>query len=150
MEESLARLHNGVTYRYKHKGSLIVVDEFAFLGSSLAEEFIASTFPALSSSETSKLVLISTPYGLNHFYKIWHDSEQGNNNFVRVEGKWSESRNQQWFEEQSKLLNNDPVKIAQELECVDGSTMIELYDTETKTTLKLPIREAYKILSNQC
>lgn len=130
--------------------SLIVVDEFAFLGSSLAEEFIASTFPALSSSETSKLVLISTPYGLNHFYKIWHDSEQGNNNFVRVEGKWAESRNQQWFEEQSKLLNNDPVKIAQELECVDGSTMIELYDNETKTTIKLPIREAYEILSNQC
>ena len=130
--------------------SLIVVDEFAFLGSSLAEEFIASTFPALSSSETSKLVLISTPYGLNHFYKIWHDSEQGNNNFVRVEGKWAESRNQQWFEEQSKLLNNDPVKIAQELECVDGSTMIELYDNETKTTINLPIREAYEILSNQC
>lgn len=55
-----------------------------------------------------------------------------------------------WFEEQSKLLNNDPVKIAQELECVDGSTMIELYDNETKTTIKLPIREAYKLLSNQC
>lgn len=130
--------------------SLIVVDEFAFLGSSLAEEFIASTFPALSSSETSKLVLISTPYGLNHFYKIWHDSEQGNNNFVRVEGKWAEARSEAWFEEQSKLLNNDPVKIAQELECVDGSTMIELYDNETKTTIKLPIREAYKLLSNQC
>ena len=92
MEESLARLHNDVTYHYKHKGSLIIVDEFAFLGSGLAEEFIASTFPALSSSETSKLVLISTPYGLNHFYKIWHDSEQGNNNFARVEGKWEEAR----------------------------------------------------------
>lgn len=146
MEESGNTLHNGVTYRYKHKGSLIVVDEFAFLGSSLAEEFIASTFPALSSSETSKLVLISTPYGLNHFYKIWHDSEQGNNNFVRVEGKWEEARSEAWFEEQSKLLNNDPVKIAQELECVDGSTMIELYDTETKKIIKLTIAEAYELM----
>lgn len=126
--------------------ALCVVDEFAFLPSGIADEFITSTFPALSSSSTSKLVLISTPYGLNHFYKIWHDSELGLNSFVRVEGKWNEARDQQWFDLQAGLLENDKVKIAQELECVDRSTMITLKDNTSGEITTIPIGDAYQIL----
>ncbi len=127
--------------------ALIVCDEFAFLQSNIADEFMASTFPALSSSNTSKLVLISTPYGLNHFYKIWHDSEQGLNSFARMDGKWQESRDEAWYEEQCKLLNNDPIKIAQELECVDENTIVELFDKATNKVLRIPIKKAYEMLS---
>lgn len=132
--------------------ALAVVDEFAFLPGGIAEEFITSTFPALSSSGTSKLVLISTPCGLNHFYKIWHDSEQGLNDFVRVEGKWTEIHggpNDNWFEIQSKLLG-DPVKVAQELECVDGSTKIRVQNKQTGQIIETTIGEFYNKLNHTC
>lgn len=122
--------------------ALLIIDEFAFLPKDLAEEFIASSFPALSSSKESKMVLISTPYGLNHFYKIWHESEQGLNNFVRVEGKYQEVRDQAWYDEQCKLLGNDKVKIAQELECVDGTTKVKVKN-EQGEEFELPIKELY-------
>lgn len=126
--------------------ALCVVDEFAFLPTGIAEEFITSTFPALSSSTTSKLVLISTPCGLNHFYKIWHDSEQGLNDFVRVQGEWKEARDDQWFEEQSKLLG-DPVRVAQELECVTGSTKIRVKNKKTGIIKQLPIEKFFETLN---
>lgn len=127
--------------------ALAIVDEFAFLPSGIAEEFITSTFPALSASTTSKLVLVSTPCGLNHFYKIWHDSEQGLNEFARVEGKWQEIHsNDNWFETQSKLLG-DPVKVAQELECVTGDTLVTVKDKQTNEVKTIPISQLAKLLS---
>lgn len=94
-------------------------------------------------------MLVSTPYGLNHFYKIWHDSEQGLNDFVRVEGKWSESRDKDWYLIQSKLLG-DPVKVAQELECVDGSTKIRVQNKQTGQIIETTIGEFYNKLNHTC
>lgn len=126
---------------------LLICDEFAFLPPGIAEEFITSSFPALSASGTSKLVLISTPYGLNHFYKIWHDSEQGLNDFVHVEGKWQEIHaDDDWFETQSKLLG-DPVKVAQELECVTGNTKIRIKNKKTGLIEELSIKQLYDRIS---
>lgn len=90
--------------------------------------------------------MISTPCGLNHFYKIWHDSEQGLNDFVRVQGEWKEARDDQWFEEQSKLLG-DPVRVAQELECVTGNTKIRVKNKKTELIESIPIKKLYNILS---
>lgn len=127
---------------------LLICDEFAFLPPGIAEEFITSSFPALSASGTSKLVLISTPYGMNHFYKIWHDSEQGLNDFVHVEGKWQEIHaDDDWFETQSKLLG-DPVKVAQELECIVPETMVHVYNQKTKQKETIPIGTLYSRLQN--
>ena len=60
------------------------MDEFAFLSNNLADEFIASVFPTLSSSKESKLVITSTPNGLNAFYKIWKEAQEGINDFVAI------------------------------------------------------------------
>lgn len=114
--------------------SLLVCDEFAFLSSSLADEFINSVFPTLSSSSESKLVLISTPYGLNHFYKIWTEAKEGKNDFVTVEGKWSEIHDPAWYDQQSKLLG-DRVKVAQELDVSFEGSSNTLIDNKTLTTL---------------
>lgn len=97
--------------------NLLLLDEFAFLQSGIAEDFIASVFPTLTSSRESKLVLVSTPNGLNQFYRIWKDSENGKNDFVRVRGYWNEIYDQKWYEQQCRLLNNDSAKIASELDC---------------------------------
>ena len=89
--------------------------------------------------------MISTPYGLNHFYKIWHDSEQGLNDFVRVEGKWNESRSPEWFATQAKLLG-DPVKVAQELECVGANTVVRVKDSKTNKIFETTIAKLYQEL----
>ena len=91
------------------------MDEFAFLPNNLADEFMASVFPTLSSSEESKLVLVSTPAGLNAFYKIWKESEEGINGFVNVRGWWNEIHDQAWADKQRKLLGD--VKFRAEVEC---------------------------------
>ena len=114
--------------------NMLLLDEFAHLKPNLAEEFIASVFPTLSSSETSKLIIISTPNGLNHYHKLWVEAENGRNDFKTVEGHWSEVRSQEWADNQRKKLNDD-VKFRQEIECsfegssytlVDGAKLAQL------------------------
>lgn len=103
---------NGVV---SHNCNLLMLDEFAFLSNNLAEEFMASVFPTLSSSEESKLVIVSTPNGVNAFHKIWKEAEEGINGFVAVRGWWNELHDQAWADKQHKLLGD--VKFRAEVEC---------------------------------
>lgn len=86
--------------------NFLMLDEFAHLHPNLAEEFIASVFPTISSAETSKLAIVSTPNGLNHFYKLWTDAENKQNDFQTVMGHWKEhpNRNQEWADKQKAAL----------------------------------------------
>lgn len=86
--------------------AFLMLDEFAFLSSNLADEFIASVFPTISSSKTSKIAIVSTPKGMNHFYKMWMEAGEGSNGFVQVEAHWSENpdRDQAWADEQLSIL----------------------------------------------
>jgi Terminase RNaseH-like domain/Terminase large subunit, T4likevirus-type, N-terminal len=97
--------------------NFLLCDEFAHLPQNLADEFISSVFPTLSSSEESKLVLVSTPRGFNTFSKIWKEAEQGINGFVPVTGTWEENpfRTQKWADEQLAILGE--VKYNQEILC---------------------------------
>ena len=131
-------LTNGVV---SHNCNLLMCDEFAFLSNNLADEFMASVFPTLSSSEESKLVLISTPFGLNQFYKIWKESEEGINNFVNVRGWWNEIHDQAWADKQKKLLGD--VRYRAEIECVSYDTKITVRDTETNKVYETTIGEFY-------
>lgn len=96
--------------------SLLILDEFAFVSPSLAEEFMASVFPTISSSEKSKLVIVSTPNGMNHYYKLWTEAQQGINGFIPMKGHWSEhpKRNQAWADDQRAILGD--IKFFQEVE----------------------------------
>ena len=103
--------------------NLLLLDEFAHLHPNLAEEFVASVFPTISSSQTSKLIIISTPNGLNHYHKLWVDAQNGNNDFACVEGHWQENpdRTQEWADNQLKKLGE--VKYRQEICCsFEGSS----------------------------
>lgn len=108
--------------------NFLLLDEFAHLHPNLAEEFIASVFPTLSSSKTAKLVVISTPNGLNHYHKMWMDSVNKQNDFVTVEGNWQENplRDQAWADNQLKKLG--PVKYRQEIECTFEGSSYTLID----------------------
>ena len=97
--------------------NLIYMDEFAFVPNNLQEEFFASVFPTISSGTTSKVLITSTPNGMNMFYKLWHDSEEGRNNYARSEVHWSDvpGRDEKWKEETIK--NTSEEQFRQEFEC---------------------------------
>lgn len=126
--------------------NLLLLDEFAHLKPNLAEEFIASVFPTLSSSESSKLVIISTPNGLNHYHKLWNEAVNGVNDFKTVEGKWQENpkRNEGWAESMRKKLGE--VKYRQEIECSFEGSSYTLVDGAKLAT----IPTAVPILSKDC
>ena len=84
---------------------------------SIAEEFFSSVYPTISSGKSSKVMIVSTPHGMNMFYKMWVDAQNKNNNFVPVEVHWSEvpGRDEKWKEETIK--NTSEAQFQTEFEC---------------------------------
>jgi hypothetical protein len=70
--------------------NIVFLDEFAFVPDNIAEDFIKSVFPTISSGQTTKLFIVSTPQGYNLFYKIWNDAENNRNKFVHIGYTWSD------------------------------------------------------------
>ena len=96
--------------------NLIFLDEFAFVPNNIAEEFFNSTYPTISSGKTSKVVIVSTPNGMNLFYKMWMDAVEKKSNYKPFEIHWSQvpGRDQAWREETIK--NTSERQFAQEFE----------------------------------
>jgi hypothetical protein len=97
--------------------SLLYLDEFAFVPSNIADEFFTSVYPTISSGTTSKILISSTPNGMNHFYKMWTDAVEGNNGFVAIEANWRQvpGRDEKWAADQRSVLGEQ--KYLQEMEC---------------------------------
>lgn len=95
----------------------LLLDEFAFVPNNIADEFFASVYPTIASSKESKLAMVSTPNGLNHFYKFYKEAEAGINGFNLTKAIWSDvpGRDQAWADQQRKILGD--VKFSQEMEC---------------------------------
>ena len=100
-----------------HSVNFLLLDEFGHLNPKLAEEFIASVFPTISSSETSQLIIVSTPKGMNHYWKMWVEAEKGLNGFFPIETHWKENprRTQKWADQQKAMLGD--ILYNQEIEC---------------------------------
>ena len=97
--------------------SLLYLDEFAFVPSNIAEEFFTSVYPTISSGTTSKILISSTPNGMNHFYKMWTEAVENQNGFKFIEANWRQvpGRDQKWADEQRRVLGEE--KFLQEMEC---------------------------------
>ena len=97
--------------------NIIFLDEFAFIPNNIAEQFFSSVYPTISSGKSSKVMIVSTPHGMNMFYKMWTDAENGNNDFVPLEVHWSEvpGRDEDWKEQTIK--NTSEQQFLQEFEC---------------------------------
>jgi hypothetical protein len=119
----------------------ILLDEFAFVPNNLADEFFTSVFPTISSGKDSKIYIVSTPLGLNHFYKMYKDGEEGRNGFATMHVAWSRHprRDEAWADEQRQILGD--MKFAQEMEAdFQGSSNTLLNSTCIKNlTYKTPI-----------
>lgn len=97
--------------------NLLFLDEFAFVPGNIADEFFTSVYPTISSGTTSKILIASTPNGMNHFFKMWTEAEEGINQFTHLFVHWSKvpGRDEKWADDQRKVLGT--VKFAQEMDC---------------------------------
>jgi len=84
--------------------NIIFLDEFAYVPSNVAEQFFSSVYPTISSGKTTKVMIVSTPHGMNMFYKLWNDAENQRNSYIPIEVHWSEipGRDEAWKAETIK------------------------------------------------
>ena len=96
--------------------NLIFLDEFAFVPKNMADEFFTSTYPVISSGQTTKVIIVSTPCGLNHFYKMWVDATEKRSLYKPIEVHWSQvpGRDAKWREE--TIRNTSEEQFRQEFE----------------------------------
>lgn len=96
--------------------NLIFLDEFAFVPHNMAVEFFTSTYPVISSGQTSKVIIVSTPNGLNLFYKMWTDAIELRSTYKPIEVHWSmvPGRDTAWKEE--TIRNTSEEQFRQEFE----------------------------------
>ena len=97
--------------------NILFLDEFAFVPNHVAEQFFASVYPTITSGKSTKVIIISTPNGMNHFYKMWEDARNDKNGYITNEVHWSQvpGRDKKWKEETIK--NTSKRQFAQEFDC---------------------------------
>jgi len=97
--------------------NVIFLDEFAFIPNHIADQFFSSVYPTISSGKSTKVIIISTPHGMNMFYKLWHDAERGKNEYVTTEVHWSQvpGRDAVWKEQ--TIANTSEEQFRVEFEC---------------------------------
>ena len=124
--------------------NIIFLDEFAHVPQNIAEQFFTSVYPTISSGESTKVLIVSTPLGLNMFYKMWVEAEEGRSEYVPIEVHWSEmpGRDGKWKEQTIK--NTSEVQFTQEFECeFVGSTYTLIAPSKLRTMVfKNPIHES--------
>ena len=97
--------------------NILFLDEFAFVPNHIADSFFASVYPTITSGKSTKVIMVSTPHGMNHFYRYWHDAERGKNEYVPTDVHWSEvpGRDDVWKEQTIANTSEQQFKI--EFEC---------------------------------
>lgn len=96
--------------------NILFLDEFAFVPNEMAEEFFNSVYPTISSGQSTKVIIVSTPQGMNHFYKLWVDAEEGRNTYNPISVHWSEvpGRDEKW--KQTTIKNTSAEQFRQEFD----------------------------------
>ena len=97
--------------------NILFLDEFAFVPNHIADSFFASVYPTITSGKKTKVIIVSTPHGMNHFYRLWHDAERGKNEYTPTDVHWSEvpGRNAKWKRQTISNTSEQQFKI--EFEC---------------------------------
>lgn len=98
--------------------NILLLDEFAFVDDFIAEEFYKSVYPSITQSKTAKIIIISTPRGMNLFYKKWTDAINKKNSFYPIKVTWRDvptCNNPIWEKETRK--NTSTIDFNQEFEC---------------------------------
>ncbi len=117
--------------------NILFLDEFAFVPNHIADSFFASVYPTITSGQSTKVIIVSTPHGMNHFYRLWHDAERGKNEYNPTEVHWSEvpGRDEKWKIQTIKNTSESQFKI--EFECVRGDTLVEVEKDDVISEMRI-------------
>ena len=97
--------------------NMIFLDEFAFVPTNVAEDFFSSVYPTISSGKSTKVIIVSTPNGMNLFYKLWVDAENKRNSYNIIDVHWSQvpGRDEVWRTE--TIANTSEEQFRREFDC---------------------------------
>jgi len=106
--------------------NLVFLDEFAFVPQNIAAEFFTSTYPVISSGKTTKVIIVSTPHGLNQFYKMWTNAVEQRSLYVPFEVHWSmvPGRDAAWREETIRNTSEEQFRQEFETEFIGSSATL--------------------------
>jgi hypothetical protein len=123
--------------------NIVFLDEFAFVPSNIAYEFITSVYPVITAGTKTKILIVSTPNGMNMFYKIWNDAINKRNNYVPFEIHWSmvPGRDEEWKEETIKNTSEHQFRQEFETEFLGSSNTLISAKKLQQLTYKVPIAE---------
>jgi len=121
--------------------SCILLDEFAHVQRHIADEFIRSVYPTISSGKDTKVIVVSTPNGFNMFYKYWNDAENGTNDFVPFKVHWSNvpGRDKEWRKRIESTIGADAFRQEYEAEFLGSSNTLISYDKLQELSYSNPL-----------
>jgi len=132
--------------------NVLYLDEYSFVKAHIAEEFIASVFPTISSGKTTKVIISSTPSGMNHFYKMWQDAKgdysvtSEGNGYVKSEISWNAipGRDEKWAREEQARIGE--IRFNQEYKCINYNETITIRNKTNNLIEKISIGDFYERL----
>lgn len=144
--ENGCKIYAGTTSSSAIRGksiSFLYLDEVAFIEG--YDEFFASVYPTISSGESTKLLMTSTPNGLNHFHKTCKGAKEKTNGYEFVEVRWDDvpGRGEAWKNETLEALDFDEEKFAQEYACVKGNAIVTVRDKDTGEIKQITMESLY-------
>jgi hypothetical protein len=119
--------------------NMCIIDEMAFIPHNMWEDFFTSVYPTVSSSNKSKTIMVSTPNGMNQFWKYWTgattDDERAKNDFNPIEIHWSEvpGRDDEWYRKTRSNMTES--EFAQEFGGSFLGSALTLIDVKTLTNM---------------
>ena len=129
--------------------NLVFLDEFAFVPDYVAADFFNAVYPTISSGHNTKVIIISTPNGLNFFYRMWTEAEENRSSYKTFQANWRDvpNRDDDWAKE--TLANVGEKAFQQEYECdFLGSSNTLISTTKIKDMVwKKPIKKTQQGLS---
>lgn len=127
--------------------SFIYIDECAHIPKHVWDEFYNSVYPTITSGKETRMIMVSTPKGLNHFYKFWIDSKEKRNSFVNFSVHWRDvpGRDNKWRDE--TIANTSIEQFDQEQNCLAKDTLITVKDKLSGEVYTLTIGELYDWLN---
>lgn len=81
--------------------NIIFLDEFAHVPNGIAKQFFDSTYPTITAGTQTKVIIVSTPLGLNLFHKMWMDATEKKSSYIPIEINWWDvpGRDEAWKKE---------------------------------------------------
>ena len=113
--------------------NIIFLDEFAFVPEHIAADFFRSVYPTISSGSTTKVLIVSTPNGMNQFFKMWTAATEGRSDYVPIDVHWSAvpGRDEAWKEQTIRNTSEDQFRVEFETEFI-GSTNTLIHHTKLR------------------